>query len=812
MNSTGYGQTSKPHGRYESLCFDGDETKYEHWEIKFLAYMKLRKLKKIIIADEEEEIDEDSNEEAFAELIQFLDQTSLGLVIREARDDGRKALKILCEHYAGNGKPRIISLYTKLTSLQKDNLETVTEYVIRAETTATALKSVGEIISDGLLIAMIMKGLPAEYKPFIVVNTQSEKILTFQKFKVALRNYEENESSSNTDLNTAVMKLKVRDERSANIKCYTCGMMGHKSFECKERKWCGVCKSSSHSEESCRRKQKYNRNDTAVKCVQNKYTGENEIHDEEVSFIFMTSEENNDSKNDSLLVDCGATAHIINEERYFISFDESYQPENHFIELADGSRSNNVAKKRGTAVVSIQDENGTARTAELKNALYIPSYPQKIFSVQSATENGAEIHFTSKNAELMKNGVRFPIKKEGKLYFLYKCNAGVKKSDEGNVSSRSYDLDTWHRILGHCNKFDIISSEKVVNGMKIKDKNYLNCISCILGKQKRFMNGLPDKRAENKMELIHIDLSGKIEPISREGFQYAMIFVDDFSSVIFVYFLKNKSNAVDALKRFLADTSIYGSTRRIRTDNGGEFVSDEFQKVLIENKIKVEYTCPYSPHQNGTAERNWQSLFNMVRTLLIDSKLPKEFWVYAVSSAAYIRNRCFNQRIKNTPQFLLTNVKPNYNNLHIFGSLCYPYIETYKKKLENRSYEGIFLGYDKYSPSYFVFDRETNKIKKHRVVEFTEKYPQNETNQTQKYRVDDTHFDLDLTCEQNEITNNNEDQINRRENMYQETNDRVNEDNADKRNELETENEITQKRIRTKPQYLNDYVCHVDYL
>ena len=48
-NSTGYGPR---HGRWETLCFDGDENKYEHWEIKFLAYMKLRKLKKVILPND----------------------------------------------------------------------------------------------------------------------------------------------------------------------------------------------------------------------------------------------------------------------------------------------------------------------------------------------------------------------------------------------------------------------------------------------------------------------------------------------------------------------------------------------------------------------------------------------------------------------------------------------------------------------------------------------------------------------------------------------------------------------------------------
>ena len=71
------------------------------------------------------------NEEAFAELIQFLDDKSLALVMRDARDNGRKALKILRAHYAGTGKPRVISSYTDLTSLVKSEHETVTDYVIR---------------------------------------------------------------------------------------------------------------------------------------------------------------------------------------------------------------------------------------------------------------------------------------------------------------------------------------------------------------------------------------------------------------------------------------------------------------------------------------------------------------------------------------------------------------------------------------------------------------------------------------------------------------------------------------------------------
>ena len=91
MNETGYG----PSSRYGRLLFDGDERKYEQWEVKFLGYMRLRKLKDSITAADDVEITAAKNEETYAELIQFLDDKSLALVMRDARDDGRKALKIL---------------------------------------------------------------------------------------------------------------------------------------------------------------------------------------------------------------------------------------------------------------------------------------------------------------------------------------------------------------------------------------------------------------------------------------------------------------------------------------------------------------------------------------------------------------------------------------------------------------------------------------------------------------------------------------------------------------------------------------------
>ena len=117
----------------------------------------------------------------FAELVQCLDNRSLSLVIREANNDGRKALRVLREHYQGKGKPRIIALYTELTSLQMSENETTTDYTIRVETAATSVKAAGEVISDGLLVAMTLKGLPTSYKTFAMIVMQKDTPMTFSK-------------------------------------------------------------------------------------------------------------------------------------------------------------------------------------------------------------------------------------------------------------------------------------------------------------------------------------------------------------------------------------------------------------------------------------------------------------------------------------------------------------------------------------------------------------------------------------------------------------------------------------------------------
>ena len=767
-NSTGYGPRHRAY-------FDGDETKYELWETKFLAFMRLQKLYKIFIPDGESEPTDfnEKNKDAFAELVQCLDDRSLSLIIREANEDGRKALKVLRSHYLGTGKPRILTLYSELTSLKKGINENVTDYVIRAETGASSLKNAGETISDSLLITMVLKGLPSEYNTFAAIVTHGDEEMTFSKFKVALKSHEETLKTQDSHQDSdSVMNMK----HSGAIICYSCNRPGHKSPNCPNKKqqqtqpnaaekWCSHCKTKTHFTKFCR-KLKH-----SAKSAMDDHNNSSDTSSSH-TFAFKVNVNMSSSKDvvfaNSLLVDCGATAHMINDKSKFIEFDENFNASEHFIELADGTRTSGIVTGKGVALYKVHDENGTEREITLNNALYVPSFKQNIFSVHAATQRGAFVNFEHESACLQSpDGTKFPIAVCGKLYYLnsISTNTGDRTAEE------------WHKVLGHCNYGSLFKLQNVVNGMKITDKCTPECEICIQGKMSQHFSRKADVKADKPLKLVHSDLAGPITPTAREGFEYSMVFVDDYTGTIFVYFLKKKSDALQATKRFLADCAPYGTVKCIRSDNGGEYISHEYKQLLIDNKIKHEMCAPYSPHQNGTAERSWRSLFDMARCLMLESKLPKSLWTYAVKMSAYIRNRCYNPRLDKTPVECLTGKKPNLSKLEMFGSKCYAYDQNVKSKLDSRCTESYFVGYD--GPAYLVYYPSNRSIKKVRCVKFM--------------RTSETDVDYDIVYTKEPEVGTTVDP--KHENVTKNVNE-----NADVSEVRRSE------RQRQRPAHLNDYV------
>ena len=104
-------------------------------------------------------------------------------------------------------------------------------------------------------------------------------------------------------------------------------------------------------------------------------------------------------------------------------------------------------------------------------------------------------------------------------------------------------------------------------------------------------------------------------------------------------------------------------------------------------------SAPYSPHQNGTTERNWRTLFEMARCMITEKSLPKTCGATLCSN----QKQMFQQPSETNPM-LYNRRKLNL----VFGSICYAY-KNLRKKLYPKCKKGVFVGYGRNSPSYLIF-------------------------------------------------------------------------------------------------------------
>jgi transposase InsO family protein len=87
--------------------------------------------------------------------------------------------------------------------------------------------------------------------------------------------------------------------------------------------------------------------------------------------------------------------------------------------------------------------------------------------------------------------------------------------------------------------------------------------------------------------------------------RFVLIFVDDFSHFTWIYFLRKKYEVFQHLKDFksLVETQSGKKIKVLQTDNGGEYVNHEIHNIFHEAGIQLQHTVPYTPQQNGVAER-----------------------------------------------------------------------------------------------------------------------------------------------------------------------------------------------------------------
>nr|GFB66231.1 retrovirus-related Pol polyprotein from transposon TNT 1-94 [Tanacetum cinerariifolium] len=203
----------------------------------------------------------------------------------------------------------------------------------------------------------------------------------------------------------------------------------------------------------------------------------------------------------------------------------------------------------------------------------------------------------------------------------------------------------WHRRLSHLNfgAINHLARQSLVRGLpKLKfEKDHL-CSACAMGKSTKKSHKPKSKDAnQEKLYLLHMDLCGPMRVESVNGKKYILVIVDDYSRFTWVKFLRSKDETPMFIIMFLKmiQVRLNVSVRRIRTDNGTEFVNQTLRDYYDEVGISYETSVARSPQQNGVVERRNQTLIEAARTMLIYAQAPLFLWAEAVATACFTQNR-----------------------------------------------------------------------------------------------------------------------------------------------------------------------------
>jgi transposase InsO family protein len=187
------------------------------------------------------------------------------------------------------------------------------------------------------------------------------------------------------------------------------------------------------------------------------------------------------------------------------------------------------------------------------------------------------------------------------------------------------------RHLGYSGLRDLVKKQSVQGLLNFEfEKKF--CEGCVIGKQMRRSFGKSQYQAKRPLEFIHTDICGPITSGSFSGERYFITFIDDFSRKCWVYFLKVKSEAFEIFKKFkiVVEKSTGYYVRALRSDRGGEYLSNEFNAYYEKQAIQRYLTTPYTPQQNRVAERKNRTILDMIRSMIKTKEMPKEFWAETV--------------------------------------------------------------------------------------------------------------------------------------------------------------------------------------
>ena len=298
--------------------------------------------------------------------------------------------------------------------------------------------------------------------------------------------------------------------------------------------------------------------------------------------------------------------------------------------------------------------------------------------------------------------------------------AALQRDSVDSYSAKvELNMNLLHRRLGHSGNDTMqkLLTGDLVRGIeKVKVEALGGCDFCKLGKltQKPHPAAVVNNKGVELLDLVVVDLAGPNRPQTLGGKVYDMVIVDTFSERSFVKLLTKKSDAADVLMRWIpqVETMTGKKLKRLRSDNGGEFLSGNFTDWLSLRGTVQQTTPSYSPQSNGIAERMNRTLQDKARTMMLESGLPGSLWGEILLTSCVLRNLTPTSSLSVTPLEMWTRKKPSVEHLRVMGCKAYCQFDKIQQegKYGAKAWMGPLVGYSLDTPGYRVWDHVSHRV------------------------------------------------------------------------------------------------------
>lgn len=666
---------------------------YHTWQRSMLAFLRTKKLAKCIAEEPDTEEDEEKNAETMGWFVLAIEDH-----VANHFEDSSSPLevwKLLKKSFSESGLDREVSALLDLTGIKFADCPSMDDYIGRTLDAWKRCKDADVKIEDRVVALLLLGKLGPEFQPLVMGLSASGAKITVESVKASLLSVVPSAVKVESAFlsggsSSAHHGTRKKPFVSAKTKprCFGCNQLGH------FRRKCPVAGNDAGPP---RRGESSGNGSPSAKFA-NAFSA------------FMEME-----TGDDWYIDSGASRHMTPRRDILVDYRKPPKPN---VSIANSA--NLKVTGCGTAFLNVDGVE-----IVVQNVLCVPELAVNLFSVSQITKSNNSIVFNSSGCSVFNA--------QNKLLMKAVERDGVYKVEASKIHCRlavSSDLVDWHRRLGHLGFSGMQKLKTSCDGLNYSGskESLRGCVSCAEGKlaRKAFAGAKTEINTTGLLELLHMDVCGPMETKSLGGAKYFLTIIDDFSRKVFVSFLTEKSAVVDVFRTFKAmvENECNRKIKRLRSDNGTEFVNSSMAKICSESGIVHETTVPYTPEHNGVAERMNRTIVEKAKCMLSDAELGKQFWGEAVHHAVWLVNRAVNRSVGKTPLEIWSGQRPNLAKLEMFGNRTMAHVpKNLRKKWDKKAVETIFVGYADTQSGVRCYDPSKRKVIVCRDVVFLDPKP-----------------------------------------------------------------------------------------